>query len=107
MTCQHPGCQRTSVVECLGPELIDLAVVFDLLTSLTEHEWYRAFIKYYCLEHAHRNGYCWHCGFLISAQDALRREAGICRKCEGYDGRAADINGLKRIHEPSAVYGWR
>ncbi|MCB0276924.1 MAG: hypothetical protein KDI06_19050 [Calditrichaeota bacterium] len=68
MFCEHPGCDRGIVVDCILPE--------DRRGDLAPGE---PPVVYLCLKHCASHGYCWHCGFWEGRENLDR--LGVCPSC--------------------------
>ncbi len=80
--CQHEGCNRTTVVECIKPELAEYPGDLHALEEEARRELLAQYIEYYCPEHCQAHGYCWNCGF-HQADPANFSIEGLCPNCEG------------------------
>ena len=81
MNCQHVGCNRTLVVDCIRPELVKAAEKID---SLDKNVWRRLqqeYIEYFCPQHCRQYGYCWSCGFYQQNLTEVD-ESGLCKFCK-------------------------
>ena len=80
MTCQHEGCTSTLVVDCIRPELIEIA---DRVNSFDKETWQQLeqeYIEYFCPRHCRQHGYCWNCGF--AQQNLTNMDGnGMCKFC--------------------------
>ncbi len=81
MKCQHPGCQRSLVTDCISPKLSEINH-FDSLDDYIQAKLIEEGIKYYCPEHCQQYGYCWNCGtYQADRNDIKFRKTGLCRQC--------------------------
>ncbi len=80
MTCQHPNCQRTLVIDCIKPELFSLIKPAASPTAEKTTIDFNRFIEYFCPIHCEVHGYCWGCGFHFSPTIILQPD-GLCQDC--------------------------
>ena len=82
MKCQHYGCNRTLVVDCIKAELIECGSEYDYLDESTRKKMISDSLEYFCPEHCEDHGYCWNCGAPIEASGRYyHRGELLCRSC--------------------------
>lgn len=79
MTCQHPNCQRTLVIDCIKPALFSLIEPKVIQTAAAAID-FNQYIEYFCPVHCELHGYCWACGFHYSPAIILQPD-GLCQDC--------------------------
>ena len=81
MNCQHEGCNRTTVVDCIRPELIEAAEQATVLNKQIWDQLKQEYIEYFCPEHCQEYGYCWNCGFYQKELKEMDAN-GLCKFCK-------------------------
>lgn len=82
MKCQHKGCKKAVVVDCIPPELVRKARQIHPVTEGALKKLIDEHMLYYCLEHCQVHGYCWLCGsYEESIKDLHSNQTGLCRQC--------------------------
>ena len=62
MKCQHTGCNRELVVDCIPSIVVEFVEEENIQDPEEIKEIVDPMIQYYCPEHAPEYGYCYKCG---------------------------------------------
>gem|GEM_PF-4901466 len=76
MKCEHKGCERSLLIDCMNPCNEDQDNSSPIISPST------VIVRYYCLYHSQQYGYCWHCGFYAGHEPNFHLGLlGLCTDC--------------------------